>query len=47
VPRFSLAFVAAIIGTQAWSALVHVVIFAPDLPIAGRARLAARCLGIG
>jgi hypothetical protein len=46
-PRLSVAFVAAILATQAWSALVHVVILAPNLTMADRARLAARCLGGG
>ena len=46
VPRPSLALVAAIVGTQAWNALVHVVVLAPRLELADRARLVARCLGI-
>jgi hypothetical protein len=46
VPRVSFALVAAVIGTQAWSALVHVVILAPNIEITERARLIARCLGI-
>ena len=45
-PRLSFALIAAILGTQAWSALVHVVLLAPNLAIADRARLVARCLGI-
>ncbi len=46
-PQLSLALVAAVLGTQAWSALVHVVILAPNVELADRARLVARCLGIG
>jgi hypothetical protein len=45
-PRLSFALVAAVVGTQAWNALVHVMILAPNVPIADRARLIARCLGL-
>ncbi len=45
-PQLSLALVAAVVGTQAWSALVHVVILAPHVELADRARLVARCLGL-
>jgi hypothetical protein len=45
-PRLSFAIVAASLGTQAWSALAHVVILAPNVQLADRARLVARCLGI-
>jgi hypothetical protein len=44
-PRLSFTLIAAVAGTQAWNALVHVVILAPNVPIADRARLIARCLG--
>ena len=45
-PRFSFALVAAIVGTQGWSALVHVTILAPNIELGERARLVARCLGL-
>jgi hypothetical protein len=45
-PRWSLALVAGVVGTQAWSALVHVIILAPKVEIADRVRLVARCLGV-
>jgi hypothetical protein len=44
-PRLSFTLIAAVAATQAWNALVHVVILAPNVPIADRARLIARCLG--
>lgn len=44
-PRFSFALIAAIVCTQAGNALIHVVILAPKIEIAARARLIARCLG--
>jgi hypothetical protein len=44
-PRLSFTLIAAVAGTQAWNALVHVVILAPNLPIGDRARIIARCLG--
>jgi hypothetical protein len=46
VPRPSLALGAAILLTQAWSALVHVIVLAPNVAIVDRVRLIARCLGI-
>jgi hypothetical protein len=46
IQPFSLGLVAAIVATQAWSALVHVLILAPNIAIADRARLVARCLGL-
>jgi hypothetical protein len=45
-PRASVALIAAMVGTQAWSALVHVMILAPNVELADRARIVARCLGI-
>ena len=45
VPRFSFALIAAVVCTQAWNALIHVVILAPKIELAARARLIARCLG--
>jgi hypothetical protein len=46
-PRLSVALVAGIVATQAWNALVHVMVLAPNVEFADRARLVARCLGIG
>lgn len=46
-PVWSLGAVAAVIATQAWSALAHVVVLAPELSLADRARVVARCLGLG
>jgi hypothetical protein len=46
-PRLSFTLLAAVAGTQAWNALVHVVILAPNVPLADRARIVARCLGFG
>jgi hypothetical protein len=46
VPRVSLALVAAIAATQTWTALIHVMVLAPNVTIADRARLVARCLGL-
>jgi hypothetical protein len=45
-PRLSFALIAAVACTQAWNALVHVVILAPNVSLADRARLIARCLGV-
>lgn len=45
-PRLSAGLVAAVIATQAWSALAHVVVLAPNVTLADRARLVARCLGL-
>jgi len=45
-PRLSFALIAAVICTQAWNALVHVMILAPKIELADRARLIARCLGV-
>jgi hypothetical protein len=45
-PRLSLSLVGAVVGTQAWSALAHVVVLAPNVELGDRARLVARCLGI-
>ena len=45
-PRLSLALLPAIVVTQAWSALVHVTILAPNIALGDRARLVARCLGL-
>jgi hypothetical protein len=45
-PRLSAALVAGIAGTQAFSALAHVIILAPKLELAERVRLVARCLGV-
>lgn len=36
---------AGIAATQAWSALVHVVVLAQGIGLASRGRLIARCLG--
>jgi hypothetical protein len=46
-PRLSFGLVAAIAGTQAWSALAHVMILAHNIELGERARLVARCIGIG
>jgi hypothetical protein len=45
-PRLSFALIACVACTQAWNALVHVVILAPKIELAERARLIARCLGL-
>ena len=45
--RFSWARVLATLATQGTSALVHVVILAQAMPLAGRLGLIARCLGMG
>ncbi|MFL5307654.1 MAG: hypothetical protein ACJ8F1_20710 [Polyangia bacterium] len=45
-PSMSVGLVAAVLATQTWSALVHVVILAQKVELSDRARLVARCLGI-
>jgi hypothetical protein len=46
LPPLSLGLAAGVVATQAWSALVHVVVLAPRIDIADRARLVARCIGL-
>ena len=45
-PPLSLSLITAVLATQAWNALAHVMILAPNVELADRARLVARCLGI-
>lgn len=47
VPKLSLGLVAGVLMTQSWSALAHVIVLAPQIELADRARLIRRCLGIG
>jgi hypothetical protein len=44
--RFSTARIAGTVGTQAYSALVHILIMLPNLAWSDRWKLMARCLGL-
>ena len=46
-PVWSLGALAGVIVTQAWSALAHIVVLAPEMSMADRARIVGRCLGLG